>query len=109
MQKFLSDLYFELLYDCVDVEKYNELINKYFSSNDIEFTANEVFNYFVYENDTELCSEPVKKELRNLVTESISFINLDPKRLTAMIMKTKEDKAIKIFLNHLFIKHRENR
>ncbi|MBQ5328807.1 MAG: AbiA family abortive infection protein [Oscillospiraceae bacterium] len=109
LQKFLSDLYFELLYDCVDVEKYNELINKYFSSSDIEFTANEVFNYFVYENDTELCSEPVKKELRNLVTESISFINLDPKRLTAMIMKTKEDKAIKIFLNHLFIKHRENK
>ena len=50
LQKFLSDLSIELLLDSIDIEKYNELINKHFSSDDIEFTPSEVFNYFVYDN-----------------------------------------------------------
>lgn len=46
------------------------------------------------------------KEIVGLVEQSISFINLDPKRLTVMIMKTQSDKAIKGFLNQLFRKNR---
>lgn len=99
---FLKDLSIELLLDSIDIERYNELINKHFSSNDIEFTPSEVFNYFVYENEDELKSEPVVKEIVGLVEQSISFISLDPKRLTVMIMKTQSDKAIKGFLNQLF-------
>ncbi len=106
---FLKDLSIELLLDSIDIERYNELVNKHFSSNDIEFTPSEVFNYFVYENEDELKSEPVVKEIVGLVEQSISFISLDPKRLTVMIMKTQSDKAIKGFLNQLFRKNRLNR
>ena len=106
LQKFLSDLSVELLLDSIDIEKYNELINKHFSSDDIEFTPSEVFNYFVYENEEELQSKPVVEEIVGLVKQSISFINLDPKRLTVMIMKTKEDRAIKGFLSQLFKRNR---
>lgn len=106
LQHFLSDLSIELLLDSIDIEKYNELINKHFSSDDIEFTSSEVFNYFVYEDETELQSEAVVKEIVGLVERSISFISLDPKRLTVMIMKTKSDKAIKGFLNQLFRNNR---
>ena len=109
LHSFLIDLSIELLLDSVDIEKYNDLIRKHFSSSDIEFTPSEVFNYFVYENEEELQSEPVIKEIVELVKHSISFINLDPKRLTVMIMKTKDDQAIKGFMNHLFKKNRADK
>lgn len=100
LYRFLNDLSIELLFDSIDIERYNELINEHFSSDDIEFTPSEVFNYFVYEDEDELKSEPVVKEIVGLVERSISFISLDPKRLTVMIMKTQSDKAIKGFLKH---------
>ncbi|MCD8006646.1 MAG: AbiA family abortive infection protein [Oscillospiraceae bacterium] len=106
---FLRDLKSELLLDSVDIEKYNKLIDDHFSSGDIEFSPSEVFNYYVYEDDKELRSEDVVKEVCDLVGQSISFISLDPKRLTVMIMKTKSDRAIKGFLNQLFVRNRSNR
>ena len=106
---FLNDLSNELLLDSIDIEKYNELIDKHFSSNDIEFTPSEVFNYFVYENEDELKTEPVINAIVGLVKRSISFISLDPKRLTIMIMKTKSSRAIRGFLNQLFERHRLHR
>ena len=109
LHRFLSDLSIELLLDSIDIETYNELINKHFSSDDIEFTPSEVFNYFVYENEEEIQSDEVIKEIVGLVEQSISFISLDPKRLTVMIMKTNSDKAIKGFLNQLFRKNRSDK
>lgn len=106
LHRFLSALSIELLLDSIDIETYNELVIKHFSSDDIEFTPSEVFNYFIYEDENELRSEDVIKEVVGLVEQSISFISLDPKRLTVMIMKTKSDKAIKSFLNQLFRKNR---
>ena len=109
LQSFLSDLSEELLFDSIDIETYNGLIEKHFSSEDIEFTPSEVFNYFVYENDSELQTEEVIAGIADLVEQSISFISLDPKRLTIMIMKTKSDKAIKGFLNQLFKRNRADK
>ena len=71
LHRFLSDLSIELLLDSIDVETYNELVNKHFSSEDIEFTPSEVFNYFVYEDEKELQSEAVIKEIVGLVEQSI--------------------------------------
>jgi len=109
LYRFLNDLSIELLFDSIDIERYNELINEHFSSDDIEFTPSEVFNYFVYEDEDELKSEPVVKEIVGLVERSISFISLDSKRLTVMIMKTQSDKAIKGFLNQLFRNNRSGK
>lgn len=106
LHQFLIDLSIRLLLYSVDIETYNELINKHFSSDDIEFTPSEVFNYFVYEDENELQSAKIIEEISRLVEQDISFISLDPKRLTVMIMKTKSDKAIKSFLNQLFKKNR---
>ena len=109
MQKFLGELSKELLRDSIDVEKYNDLIDENFSSDDIEFTPSEVFNYFIYENDAKMQSEVVIKEVIDLVDQSISFISLDPKRLTVMIVKTHSGKAIKSFLNQLFKRDRASK
>ncbi len=107
--EFLQDLSTELLFDSISVEKYNELIEKHFSSDDIEFTSSEVFNYLIYENNTELQSADVISEIINIVEQSISFISLDPKRLTVMIMKTDNTIAIKSFLNQLFKRYRSGK
>lgn len=109
LKSFLEDLSSKLLFDSIDIETYNQLIEKHFSSDDIEFTPSEVLNYFVYENDLELQTEPVINEITGLVEQSISFISLDPKRLTIMIMKTKSEKAIKSFLNQLFKRNRADK
>lgn len=109
MQAFISDLSKNLLFDCIDVETYNKLIEKHFSSDNVELTPSEVFNYFVHENDSELQSEVVVSEIVKLVKRSISFISLDPKRLTILIMKTKNDRAIKGFLNQLFKRNRADK
>ena len=95
--------------DSIDIETYNELINKHFSSDGVEFTPSEVFNYFVYENEEELRSEAVIKEIVDIVEQGISFISLDPKRLTVMILKTQNGKAIKGFLNQLFKRNRADK
>lgn len=106
---FLQDLSDRLIYDSVDIEKYNGLIDKHFSSENIEFTPNEVFNYFVYENEKELYTAKVTDKILELIRQSIAFINLDPKRLTVMIMKTHSDKAIRAFLNQLFTRYRSGK
>lgn len=105
---FLSDLSLQLLLDSVDVETYNELITKHFSHEDIEFTANEVFNYFIFENQSELQSPSVVREIVELVEQDISFVALDPKRLGVMIMGAHNDQTIKNLLNHLFQRHRRS-
>ena len=106
---FLQDLLDRLIYDSVDIEKYNGLIDRHFSSEDIEFTPNEVFNYFVYENEEDLNTAKVTDKILELIRQSIAFINLDPKRLTVMIMKTHSDKAIRAFLNQLFTRYRSGK
>lgn len=93
----------------ITIEKYNEIIEQCFNLPDIEFTANEVFNYFIYQNESELQSKQVIETITKLVEEDVSFISLDAKRLTVMIMKTHSDKAIKTFLNQLFKRHRADK
>ncbi len=106
LKRFLDELSDELLFDSIDIEKYNGLIEKHFSSDDIEFTASEVFNYYVYENEEELKSKDIIDTIIYLVNQSVSFISLDPKRLTVMIMKTKNSEVIRGFLNQLFKRNR---
>lgn len=102
LKNFFFDLSLELLLDSVDVEKYNCLIEEHFSLADVEFTPNEVFNYFVYENQSDLQTPEVIDEIVGLVKQEIAFVSLDPKRLCAMIIGTRSDEAIKNVLNHLF-------
>ena len=101
-KEFIKNLSMELNTDSIDTETYNDIIKKNFSTSNIEFTASEIFNYFIYEDNTELCSVDTVNEIVRLIRENISFISLDPKRLTIMILKTKSDVAIKLLLCQLF-------
>jgi AbiA family abortive infection protein len=109
LSEFLGDLYLDLVLDSVDNETYNSMVEKHFSSDKIEFTAQEVLNYYIYDNTSDLQSEKVQNLLLGLVQQSNSFISLDPKRLTIMIMRSGNDIAIKAFLNNLFIRDRSDK
>ena len=105
-QMFLDSLLDSVEKDCIDVERYNSIIEECFGNNSVEFTPTEVFNYFVYECENTFESPNVAKTICRLIKTDISFISLDPKRLSIMIMKTKNTEAIKSLLNELFTRDR---
>ena len=106
LAQFLKELLSIITSDSLDVERYNDLIEKHFSNDTIEFTATEVFNYFVYEEENEVKSDSVKNAIIRLIKQDVSFISFDPKRISVLILKTKNDSAIKALLNQLFIRNR---
>lgn len=108
VENFLNALMINLENYSVDMEEYNDLIVTHFSSNDIEFTPTEVFNYYVYEKNSIFSSQKIASIIKKMIDINISFINLDPKRLTTMLIKTKSDSVIKGFLNKLFVRNRHN-
>lgn len=109
LEGFLQRILDMLNEECPDVEQYNDMIEDHFSFDDIEFTASEVFNYFVYESDSEVNSSNVSRLILRIIRKNISVISLDPKRLGVLIMKTHNDMAIKATLNELFKRQRADK
>ena len=105
-QAFLDSLLLELKKGCIDVESYNDLLNQNFSRDEIEFTPIEIYNHYIYECEDVLQDEKVISTICEIIKTDVSFLSLDPKRLTIMIMKTKSEKAIKTLLNQLFKRNR---
>lgn len=107
LNNFLDDIY-----DLIDEigltnTAYLELIEKHFNKEDVEFTANEVFNYLVYDNNNELKSEEVTNKLERIIYRDISFLSIDSKRLSVLVMQVGGDRAIKAMLNQLFQRNRK--
>ena len=107
---FLDALLEELSNDSLDTERYNEIIDKYFSLNDMEVTPDEIFNSVIYESRNNLMwrNPFIVDKIMRLIKKNIAFITLDPKRLTSMILKTREEKVIKAFLAQLFKKDKND-
>lgn len=102
MKSFLQKLEEALKVDDITIEQYNKIIEDAFSIEGTEFTPVEVYNHFVYEDSGALQDDEVLEIVLRTIKHDISFICLDPKRLTLLIMKTKSDTAIKALLNKLF-------
>lgn len=106
LQGFLTEIYERICGQGLTNEQYTKLIDKHFSSDDIEFTPEEVFNYLVYENQTELKLPEVSKTLVRIINRDVSFLSIDPKRLSVMVMQSGSESAVKAMLNQLFIRSR---
>ena len=109
LEDFLRKLLELIESEFPDSEQYNDLIEDYFSCDDIEFTADEVFNYFVYESEHSFESCGVAKVILSIIKKNIAVLSLDPKRLGVLVMKTHNDTAIKATLNELFTKYRADK
>lgn len=106
LKPFLEEIYDNLVEDGLDNPGYVSIIEKHFYDESIEFTPSEVYNYLIYENASELRNDAVTRLLVKIINWDLSFLSLDPKRLSVMIMKSGSDKAIKAMLNRLFKRHR---
>ncbi len=106
LASFLHEVSSVIAKDCLDIDTYNELIEKHFGDETIEFTSTEVYNYFVYEDKTEVKSKAVTSAIVKLINQDVSFISFDPKRLSVLILKTQSTSAIKALLNQLFQRNR---
>ena len=108
LEVFLNEVYDQIKCSGITNEKYSSLITKHFTFSGIEFTPDEVFNYLVYENQIELKRPEVSELLDKIIKRDISFLSIDPKRLSVMVMQSGNDKAVKSLLNQLFIRYRAN-
>ena len=106
LASFLQEISSVIAKDCLDIESYNALIEKHFGDDTIEFTATEVYNYFVYEDEVEVKSKAVISAIVKLINQDVSFISFDPKRISVLILKTQSTSAIKALLNQLFQRNR---
>ena len=106
LEVFLNTIYSHICDHGITYEQYDELLEHYFSSPEIELTATSVYNYFVYENQGELKKPEVSGELVKIIKEDISFLSIDPKRLSVMVMQCGNDDAVRGMLNQLFIRNR---
>lgn len=85
---------------------YIELINSNFGSDDIELVPMVVYNYFIYDDQTELKRDENIEELSKILERDNSFLALDTKRLSIMVMQSGNGELIKSMLCHLFIRYR---
>lgn len=108
IEKFLEYLADLIVAGDLDVEKYNKCISDAFSVSELEYTPNEILNYCIYNSKFSLQNPVLIQKIRSMLSYDISFIALDPKRLTVMIMKTKDAETIKALLNHLFTRNKNN-
>lgn len=106
---FINRLSDELHCNYISIEQYSLIVEEVFFVPNVEFTAHEVFNYFVFENANILRSPQSVKAIEKLIEQDVSFISLDPKRLTTLIIRSESDRAIKTMLNQLFVHHREEK
>ena len=106
LASFLQEVSSVISNDCLDIDIYNSLIERHFGDATIEFTATEVYNYFVYEDETEVKTKAVIDAIIKLINQDVSFISFDPKRISVLILKTQSTSAIKALLNQLFKRHR---
>ena len=106
LHSFLTETYERICQGGLTNDQYTKLIENHFRSEDIEFTPEEVFNYLVYENQTELKQSEVSGILVRIINKDISFLSIDPKRLSVMVMQSGNSRAVLAMLNQLFIRSR---
>ena len=104
---FLKEIYQNVCRHGMTNELYKSLIEKHFTIDGIEFTPEEVFNYLIYENQKELKQPDVSKIMMQIIKEDISFLSIDPKRLSVMVMQSYDNsRPVKEMLNQLFRRSR---
>ncbi len=104
--KFLVELIKSNDNNSLVYKKYYELIDSAFENASNNLAPSEVYNYFIYsKNDIpEKSKTKIINSLTTLFEKNPAFIDFDPKRLTILIIKTKDESLIKKLLNRLLTK-----
>lgn len=85
--------------------KYKAEYDTFFKEINASATEN---SYFIKTDIRNFFSNINVDKLMRQIDKVISFISLDPKRLTVLILKTRDEEAIKSLLNQLFSRNRND-
>ena len=100
----LYDVLFDILIESnITREKYNLILKNRLGNID-NYTENEIFNSIIYTNNSIIYNKNMIDILKLLIEQKYEFIYCDPKRITILIVKTKDEGLIKLFLNKLYQK-----
>lgn len=100
----LHDVLFDLLIESnITREKYNAILKNRLGNTD-NYTENEILNSIIYTNNSIMSNKNMIDILKLLIEQKFEFIYCDPKRITILIVKTKDEETIKLFLNKLYQK-----
>lgn len=100
----LHDVLFDILIENnITREKYNLILKNRLGNID-NYTENEIFNSIIYTTNSIMSNKNMINILKLLIDQKFDFIYCDPKRLTILIVKTKDEETIKLFLNKLYQK-----
>ena len=100
----LHDVLFDILIEKnITREKYNLILKNRLGNID-NYTENEIFNSIIYTTNSIMSNKNMIDILKLLIDQKFDFIYCDPKRLTILIVKTKDEETIKLFLNKLYQK-----
>lgn len=100
----LHDVLFDILIENnITREKYNLILKNRLGNID-NYTENEIFNSIIYTTNSIMSNKNMIDILKLLIDQKFDFIYCDPKRLTILIVKTKDEETIKLFLNKLYQK-----
>lgn len=88
--------------------EYNDLVSTVYNSKSILHQPQEIFNNLVYCGLYNSQKDEVTSILDNIVSQDITYLHLDPKRLMYLILQTRDGKLIRLVLNSLFTRKRLN-
>lgn len=104
----LHDVLFDILLESnITREKYNIILKDRLGNID-NYTENEILNSIIYTNNSNVSNKNMIDILKLLIEKKFEFIYCDPKRITILIIKTKDEETIKLFLNRLYQKQRKS-
>lgn len=104
----LYDVLFDILIENdISREKYNLILKERLGSID-NYTENEIFNSIIYTKNSSVSNKNTIDILKLLIEKKFEFIYCDPKRITILIIKTKDEETIKLFLKRLYQKQRKS-
>jgi len=102
MNTFLDSIYNASSLSTNSIKEYMKIIEDAFSIDGVICTPHDVYNYCIYEDSTILEDKKIHEILNKILKENIEFIKLDSKRLTILILNSKNENAIKKLINNLF-------
>ncbi|WP_353418432.1 AbiA family abortive infection protein [Staphylococcus delphini] len=101
---FLDDLYYSA--HSLNHYAFNNLMDKYFTKEDITYSSDEVLRYLTYYEDTLFQDEEIIYKLKRLLSTNYNFINYNISIFLKIILKTNSGTLIKLLLRQLFKKNK---
>lgn len=94
---------------CLSISNYQDSINKHLSIDDIDYSPQEVFRHFVFNDFKNNKNEKAELWLKKLLETNITDVKVDPKHITILITESKNKYLISSLIKYLIYIHNKKR